>query len=186
MNMNENAGIRLIRCQKHQGTNFCLGLDPHYEGESGALSGDYYRMYQSGQAFVQIRKVLSIMVETGRSSPVDIDEASSFLAGVVGHCDLLINTAWGEGIRVFKPQASFYELFQQFGPIIIRLVCRIIQLRASNDDPAFIILDAKRGDIATTQLPYYQAYLSSNEDEVFPGMKGQFNFDAMTVTTWMG
>lgn len=38
----------------------------------------------------------------------------------------------------------------------------------------------------STQTPYYQAYLSRRDEEVFPGLNGSFDFDAMTVTTWMG
>ena len=99
----------------------------------------------------------------------------------------LIDVAWECGVRVFKPQMSFYEQLGPMGQFVLMMICnRIDQLARKSGQPVFCTLDAKRGDIESTQAPYYKAYLGHGGDELVPGMSSPFRFSAMTITTWMG
>ena len=174
----KNAGLRLWEAQKHQGTGLCIGLDPHYTPD-GELNADFYMNF-SGAQTDEMRTLFA-----GLGTPAK--KSTDFLAGVASYFLSVIDAAWQTGIRVYKPQAAFYERFGSYGLVVLEILCRDLHERAEkSSEPIFLILDAKRGDIESTQLPYYDAYLSSSDREVFPGMTGRYGFDTMTVTTWLG
>ena len=74
----------------------------------------------------------------------------------------------------YKPNLAFYESMGIEG---------LVQLRKTTDylhsmkKKAFLIADAKRGDIGNTSQQYAKAFLSK---------EGDFDFDAMTIAPYMG
>lgn len=179
-----NAGLRLWKIQKAQGTGLCIGLDPHYDPKEG-IDAELYKQFASPAYTEYFERLLEVMrwwrlVGVLGFNPV-------FLAGVCCYFAAVCRAAWESGIRIFKPQCAFYENLQPFSGIILTEVCRYLQgLTYKDREEFFLICDAKRGDIKETQDPYYQAYLSDLGEDAHPKGCGQFGFDTMTVTTWMG
>jgi orotidine-5'-phosphate decarboxylase len=181
----ENAGLRLWEIQKQQRTGLCIGLDPHYEPD-GVLNEKFYLNWENNLFTSQFFRLLSVYVESSKET-MDIHRAAPFLSGVTNYMLMVINAAWKAGIRVYKPQSAFYEQFDPVGPAMLSIICQHIRsLDKNGDSPAFIIRDAKRGDLGLTQAPYFAISLTSAKNEVCPGINGQYGFDTMTVTTWMG
>ena len=187
----KNAGLRLWEAQMAQGTGLCVGLDPHVDPGNGKLGSNFYTGYGRDvdqtrfsdlqERFGEAAKTLRLQGLLGCCVPV-----ASLIAGVTTYFLDVIDAAWACGIRVFKPQAAFYEQFLPFGSLMLHLLCEHLRLLGLGSGEVILIYDAKRGDIATTQAPYYAAYLTEPGDDVVSGLTGQYGFDAMTVTTWMG
>ena len=176
----DNAGERLWEIQKAQHTGLCVGLDPHYD-PNGAWNMELYRLFGIGPkaedlrtAFHGLRKALRYFGITWNA------DSTEFLTGLTVYILTVIEAAREAGIQVFKPQAAFYERFKHAGPIVLEIVLKYLHDQGVN---TFVALDAKRGDIDTTQFPYYTVYI--NDGPTIPGING-FGFDTMTVTTWMG
>jgi orotidine-5'-phosphate decarboxylase len=89
-------------------------------------------------------------------------------------------------VRVFKPQAAFYE---QFGPagcfILMRVRNFIKQLEKKKGIRLICLLDCKRGDISTTQSCYMLG-LMGNLFEDWGVNFTPYDFDIINVTPWMG
>lgn len=189
MNIVSNAGQRLWHVQKIQGTGLCIGLDPHYDA-GGALNGQFYMQF-SKQRNSEVQKLRSVFVgleqalSTIQGRTIKGADSVAFYTGLTWYFMRVIDAAWAEDIRVFKSQVAFYEGLGPAGQVILILLDRHIRRKGSEYDQ-FRILDAKRGDIDSTQKPYYAAYLTRLNQELVPGICGQFEFDTMTVTTWMG
>ncbi|TSA45343.1 orotidine-5'-phosphate decarboxylase [bacterium] len=189
-----NAGLQLLHAQKIQGTNLCVGLDPHYE-VNGTYNEAFYSQFSSGSwtPFDELTDAVGDFLFSEAPSFGEVTIARQehrtigFLVGVTEYFKRAILAAWKSGIRVFKPQSSFYEVYGPFGPLVLMTLVHYIRSLADEaGHPSFILLDAKRGDIDSTQTRYYQAYLAGRDEEIIPGMPGPFGFDSMTVTTWMG
>jgi len=188
-----NAGLRLWQVQKVQGTGLCIGADPHFEPD-GVLNEAFYRRFAEPGIKVNFAEILRVFLRVCNrqeillgARPIDTERAAIFLSGVIGYFLQVINAAWQCGIRVFKPQSAFYERFDPIGSVIKSIVCRQIDsLARSGHSLIFKILDVKRGDVELTQEPYFAVSLTASDDEVCPGIPGQYGFDAMTITTWMG
>lgn len=183
--METNAGLDLLNAQKAQETNLCIGADVHY---GKGLDVDLYGPFARPDHLAAFQKLVPLLgsLELFRGNERS-DQLPLLLAGILGYYLTVIETAWESGIRVYKPQSAFYERFLPFGPMILHvLVERIHQLGRESGEPYFVELDAKRGDIDTTQGPYYDAYLTRSGNEIAPGLPGQFDFNTMTITTWMG
>lgn len=183
-----NAGLRLWETQKSQGTGLCIGLDPHYDSH-GPLNEAFYRQYatRDHRVYSYFKSVIEGMPKMKLANIFDHDRVIMFLAGVARYMAEVADTAWHEGIRVFKPQIAHYERLHPFGMMLLGIICQGTRWHvAETVQKCFLILDCKRGDIAESQAPYYEAYLTDLDKEVFPGSYGQFGFDVMTVTTWMG
>jgi orotidine 5'-phosphate decarboxylase subfamily 2 len=187
----KNAGLRLWTIQQQQRTQLCIGLDPHFSPD-GPFNHEFYRSFAKddphgiSEIFRQLVKVHNLMNHSSGWLK-RLDFQVSFFTGLINYFFDVIDESWRSGIRLYKPNSAFYELFADFGSIVLQLLVRRIRaLAASYKEEAFIILDAKRGDIDSTQLQYYTAYLLA--EEIFPGMNlgDVFGFDTMTVTTWMG
>lgn len=173
-----------------------MGLDPHVEGPRGLNVGPFYESFLVGNPLApdlteDLRRILDVHVmrfgaSTSRRPRRDLIRGSRHLAGIACYFLELIEAAWAEGIRVYKPQSSFFEALAPAGEYLLSLVAMAVHEAAEKSgEPYFLILDAKRGDIMTTQERYY-TYLTGLEDEIYPGMTGCYDFDTMTVTTWMG
>ncbi len=181
----KNAGLRLWDIQRQQGSGFCVGLDPHYDPAS-VWNEDFYASFAGHDPMLRMMTRLSELLPRN-PRPTEFERTGKFLAGLCRYYFRLIEAYWSAGIRVYKPNIAFLERFSPFGHYILSTICDCIADRARvSGEEAFVILDCKRGDIDTTQLPYYAAYLTPTSVEVFPGVNGQYGFDTMTVTTWMG
>lgn len=80
--------------------------------------------------------------------------------------------ALAERVAVFKPQAAFFERFGSRGFAVLESAVR--ELR---DAGAIVLLDAKRGDVASTTAGYASAYLT-------PG--SPLYVDAVTANPYLG
>lgn len=183
------AGLRLGLTQKHQKTGLCIGLDPHYD-QNSAFNAEFYMQFTDHRP--ELEKLFENLFMSANPylciPLVEISQrlTAKFLAGIASYFLDLITISWDAGIRVFKPQVAFYERLPWGMLIMETLNAHIRFLAKKYGEPAFVILDAKRGDIDSTQVPYYEAYLSDTPDPSIPGIGGRFGFDTMTVTTWMG
>lgn len=74
----------------------------------------------------------------------------------------------------YKPNLAFYESMGIEGLIQLKKTTNYLH---SLQKPAFLIADAKRGDIGNTSQQYAKAFLSP---------EGDFNFDALTIAPYMG
>ena len=74
----------------------------------------------------------------------------------------------------YKPNLAFYESQGIEG--LVQLKKTMDYLHGLNK-PAFVIADAKRGDIGNTSQQYAKAFLDP---------QGDFNFDALTIAPYMG
>lgn len=190
-----NAGRRLWLAQLAQGTNFNAGLDPHIArpGESGinaAFYADVSMLVEAAKGnrglTERIEHDMNAVLMLGHTAGMP-SMATRTCAGVLAYVLLVIEAMWEEGIRSYKPQAAFYEKLGILGAYILsRVADRIRSLGQLHGERVFLVLDAKRGDIDSTQSPYYEAYLSRRDEEVLPGYGGIYQFDTITVTTWMG
>lgn len=195
--LNENAGQKLWRIQCEQETHLCCGLDPHYS-EGTPLNEAFYGQFESNVYDDEITAIL----EAHRILGPDPARVCIFISGVINYLCRVALFQWECGVRVHKPQASFYEAFAPFGEYILSEVVKELDALASPTElptedadvateireppTGFKIGDLKRGDIMSTQERYYAAYLTGRDEELFAGIGGQYAFDAMTVTTWMG
>src|SRR5258706_12881663 len=80
--------------------------------------------------------------------------------------------AVGERVAVLKPQSAFFE---RFGPAGIAVLESTI--RQSREAGAVVLLDVKRGDIASTAQAYAEAYLDPSRP---------LYADAITVSPYLG
>ena len=74
----------------------------------------------------------------------------------------------------YKPNLAFYEAMGLDG---LRQLKQTTDYLHSLSKPAFLIADAKRGDIGNTSKQYAKAFLDP---------EGDFNFDALTIAPYLG
>ena len=74
----------------------------------------------------------------------------------------------------YKPNLAFYESMGIDG---LRQLKMTMDYLRGLDKPAFVIADAKRGDIGNTSKQYAKAFLDP---------AGDFDFDALTIAPYMG
>jgi orotidine-5'-phosphate decarboxylase len=80
--------------------------------------------------------------------------------------------ALGDRVAVMKPQSAFFERFGSAGIAVLESTIR--QCRQAG---VLVLLDVKRGDIASTALAYAQAYLNP---------ASPLYVEAMTVSPYLG
>ncbi len=76
-------------------------------------------------------------------------------------------------VPMIKPQSAYFEVLGPAGMQVLFDVHKYAQSAG-----LLVLLDAKRGDIASTAQAYAEAYLARGE--------GRFEFDAMTVNPYLG
>lgn len=91
--------------------------------------------------------------------------------GVEMFATTVIN-ALGDRVAVLKPQSAFFERFGSAGIAVLESA-----IRQSRSAGALVLLDVKRGDIASTAEAYAQAYLSP---------QSPLYADAITVSPYLG
>ena len=104
---------------------------------------------------------------TDNSSLADCAEA-------IYQYNLMVLDAIADLVPAVKPQSAYYELFGSAG--IIALEKTIAAARARD---LLVVLDVKRGDIASTATAYAESYLSSE-------ISRPLEADAITVVPYLG
>jgi len=92
-------------------------------------------------------------------------------AGLRRFCDIVLEAANGQ-VAVIKPQSGFFE---RLGPAGMAEMARAVT--GLRDQGALSLIDAKRGDVASTMEGYARGFL---------GPRSGFGADAMTVTAYLG
>ena len=88
--------------------------------------------------------------------------------------NLLVLDAIADLVPAVKPQSAYYELFGSFGFQALEKT-----ITAARDRGLLVILDVKRGDIASTAEVYANSYLP-------PVPNRSFEADAITVVPYLG
>src|SRR5580704_19421620 len=91
--------------------------------------------------------------------------------GLDRFADIALNAAAGT-VGLVKPQSAFYERHGWRG---IRSLSRLVD--ACRSSGVLVLLDAKRGDVGSTNVAYAEAYL---------GPTAGIPVDAMTITAYLG
>jgi orotidine-5'-phosphate decarboxylase len=130
------------------------------------------------------------MATFGERLAAAVRERGPLCVGIDPHAELLVRwglpdsaegmeiftttvvNALGDRVAVLKPQSAFFERFGSAGIAVLESTIR--QSRAAG---ALVLLDVKRGDIASTAQAYAQAYL----DPASP-----LYADAITVSPYLG
>ena len=88
--------------------------------------------------------------------------------------NLMVLDAIADLVPAVKPQSAYYELFGSAGIIALEKT-----IKAARDRNLLVVLDVKRGDIASTATAYAQSYLPSQ-----PACP--LEADAITIVPYLG
>jgi orotidine 5'-phosphate decarboxylase subfamily 2 len=173
--------------QKEQGTLYCGGLDPH---SFGTRNWEIYGRNSNGKLEFYKGEIYDFYKKLADMSGLSGDNAMRYamvLADVERYvCRIVKILVDSCNIRVFKPQAAFYE---QFGPagnfVLMRVRNFIKKLEEEKNIRLICLLDCKRGDISTTQSCYFLG-LMGNLSEDWGVVFAPYDFDIINVTPWMG
>lgn len=173
--------VQLAEVQRQQKTLYCGGLDPHSFGEKNL---DIYLCVRTNGETWRFYKTLAEM------SGLPNDEANKYatvLMAVEQYVCHIIELLVEEcNIRIFKPQAAFYEQFGAPGCFVLMRVRNFIkQLERQKGIRLICLLDCKRGDISTTQSCYFLG-LMGNLLKDWGVNFSPYDFDIINVTPWMG
>ena len=115
--------------------------------------------------------------ERGISEPRQAGQRQSSLAEkaeAIYQYNLMVLNAIADLVPAVKPQSAYYELFGSAGIIALEKT-----VRAARDRDLLVVLDVKRGDIASTATAYAKSYLPS--EPVHP-----LEADAITIVPYLG
>ena len=112
----------------------------------------------------------SWLAKQGINNSSSIDE----YAEAIYQYNLMVLDAIADLVPAVKPQSAYYELFGSAG--IVALEKTII---AARDRDLLVVLDVKRGDIASTATAYAQSYLPSQPARPYEA-------DAITIVPYLG
>ena len=104
---------------------------------------------------------------TSQSSLSDCAEA-------IYQYNLMVLDAIADLVPAVKPQSAYYELFGSAGIMALEKT-----IKAARDRDLLVVLDVKRGDIASTATAYAQSYLPSEP-------KRPLEADAITIVPYLG
>lgn len=105
------------------------------------------------------------------SAVLDAWELKDTAAGLDRFADIVLDAAVGT-VGIIKPQAAFFERHGWEG---VRTLQRLVA--AAREAGLLVIVDAKRGDVSTTNAAYAEAYL---------GVDAPIACDALTVHPYLG
>jgi orotidine-5'-phosphate decarboxylase len=88
--------------------------------------------------------------------------------------NLLVLDAIADLVPAVKPQSAYYELFGSAGIVALEKT-----VQAARDRDLLVVLDVKRGDIASTATAYAQSYLPSEPKRLLEA-------DAITIVPYLG
>ena len=106
----------------------------------------------------------------------DLSEQSSLTekAEAIYQYNLMILDAIADLVPAVKPQSAYYELFGSAGIIALEKT-----IQAARDRDLLVVLDVKRGDIASTATAYAKSYLPSKPARPLEA-------DAITIVPYLG
>lgn len=179
--------VQLAEVQKEQGTLYCGGLDPHSfgprnweiygrngDGSVELYDGEIYDFYKA------LAGMSGLWDYNAKRYAMVLAIVEQYVCSIV---KILVDSC---NIRVFKPQAAFYEQFGPAGGFVLMRVRNFIKwLEVEKNIRLICLLDCKRGDISTTQSCYFLSLmgnLSKDWDVDF----APYDFDIINVTPWMG
>ena len=145
---------RLIEQIQQKNTPCIVGLDPALE-----------RMPQSW------------LQDRGVSEPRQAGQRQSSLAEkaeAIYQYNLMVLDAVADLVPAVKPQSAYYELFGSAGIIALEKT-----IQAARDRDLLVVLDVKRGDIASTATAYAKSYLPSKPAHPLEA-------DAITIVPYLG
>ncbi len=177
--------IQLAEAQRAQGTMYCGGLDIHpfggFAGDSkvygrfSQTSGPVFDFYSDLTGFLgledgSVRRQLAITLATVENYTLEVTRI------LVEACN----------IRVFKPNAAFFEQYGPLGSFLLMRVRNFIkELERKKNIRLIFILDCKKGDIFTTQAAYFLGVMG-NLSADWGVDYAPLDVDIMNVTPWMG
>lgn len=88
--------------------------------------------------------------------------------------NLMVLDAIADLVPAVKPQSAYYEMFGSAGIVALEKT-----VKAARDRGLLVVLDVKRGDIASTATAYAQSYLPSEP-------KHPLESDAITIVPYLG
>ncbi len=88
--------------------------------------------------------------------------------------NLMVLDAITDLVPAVKPQSAYYELFGSAGIVALEKT-----IKAARDRDLLVVLDVKRGDIASTATAYAQSYLPSEPAR-------SLEADAITIVPYLG
>ena len=88
--------------------------------------------------------------------------------------NVMVLDAIADLVPAVKPQSAYYELFGSAGFVALEKT-----IMAARERGLLVVLDVKRGDIASTATAYAQSYLPSEP-------KRHYEADAMTIVPYLG
>ena len=88
--------------------------------------------------------------------------------------NLMVLDAVADLVPAIKPQSAYYELFGSAGIVALEKT-----IKAARDRDLLVVLDVKRGDIASTATAYAQSYLPSEPAR-------SLEADAITIVPYLG
>jgi orotidine-5'-phosphate decarboxylase len=88
--------------------------------------------------------------------------------------NLMVLDAIADLVPAVKPQSAYYELFGSAGILALEKT-----IQAASERDLLVVLDVKRGDIASTATAYAQSYLPSEP-------KRPLAADAITIVPYLG
>lgn len=88
--------------------------------------------------------------------------------------NLMVLDAIADLVPAVKPQSAYYELFGSAGIVALEKT-----IKAARDRDLLVVLDVKRGDIASTATAYAQSYLPSKPARPLEA-------DAITIVPYLG
>ena len=88
--------------------------------------------------------------------------------------NVMVLDAIADLVPAVKPQSAYYELFGSAGFMALEKT-----IMAARERGLLVVLDVKRGDIASTATAYAQSYLPSKP-------KRPYEADAMTIVPYLG
>lgn len=112
----------------------------------------------------------SWLQQQGINSKSTIEER----AEAVYQYNLMVLDAVADLVPAVKPQSAYYELFGSAGIMALEKT-----MTAARDRDLLVILDVKRGDIASTATAYAQSYLPKEP-------KRPYEADALTIVPYLG
>jgi orotidine-5'-phosphate decarboxylase len=105
---------------------------------------------------------------------INQQSSSAEYAEAIYQYNLLVLDAIADLVPAVKPQSAYYELFGSAGIVALEKT-----MQAARDRDLLVVLDVKRGDIASTATAYAQSYLPRES-------KLTLEADAITIVPYLG
>ncbi len=105
---------------------------------------------------------------------IDLESSLAERAEAIYQYNLMVLDAVADLVPAVKPQSAYYELYASAGIVALEKT-----IMAARDRGLLVILDVKRGDIASTATAYAQSYLAGDRSS-------SLEADAITIVPYLG